>query len=170
MMQKSISYVIGGLIVEVRIMYSAGLFFLGWLWFYLFLRQFLFNFLTALPLIKKMRSLQEDMIAVGAVRYTVISIVVCIVISAIIIALVLWLCPLIMKIAFAVGAAMGLIMYANKLTPANRAMFDTFCAGYYRFVPDDELRTAMFNKKTGQMKVRLRDMGITGTFIPEFKK
>ena len=159
----------GDINMEVKIMYSAGLFFLGWLWFYLFLRQFLFNFLTAFPLIKKMQSLQKELIAIGAVRYTIISVLVCTVISAIIIALVLWLCPLIMEIAFFVGAAIGIIMYANKLTPSNRAMFDTFCVGYYRFVPDGELRTAMFNKKTSQIKVRLREMGIAGTFIPKFK-
>lgn len=61
-------------------------------------------------------------------------------------------------------------MFWTKLTPENRPMFDTFCNGYYRFVPDDELRTAMYNKKTGQMKARLKSMGIQGSFIPEFKK
>ncbi len=156
--------------MDVKIMYGAGLFFLGWLWFYLFLRQFLFNILTAFPLIKKMQSLQKDLIAVGAVRYTVISVVVCVVVSAVILALILWLCPLYMQIGFAVGALLGLAMFLNKLTPNNRPMFDIFCSGYYRFVPDDELRTAMYNKKTGQIKNRLRAMGIQGSFIPAFKK
>ena len=48
-------------------------------------------------------------------------------------------------------------------------MFDSFCAAYYRFVPDDELRTAMYNKKPSQMKKRLHEMRISTDFIPEFK-
>ena len=61
-------------------------------------------------------------------------------------------------------------MLLNMVTPRNRAMFDTFCNVYCRFVPDDELRTAMYNKKTGPMRARLKELGLEGTFIPEFKK
>lgn len=43
-------------------------------------------------------------------------------------------------------------------------MFDSFCAAYYRFVPDDELRTAMYNKKPSQMKKRLHEMRISNRF------
>lgn len=156
--------------MDVKIMYAGGLFFLGWLWFYLFLRQLLFNFLTAFPLIKRMRALREDLIAVGARRYTLVSVAACVFVSAIVIALILWLCPLYMQISFAVGAVLGALLYFPKLTPNNRPMFDTFCSAYYRFVPDDELRTAMYNKKTGQIKTRLRAMGIEGTFVPTFKE
>ena len=156
--------------MEVKIMYAAGLFFLGWLWFYLFPRQFLFNLMTAYPLIRKMRSLQPDLIAPGAVRYTSVSVAVSVFFSALLLAIVLWLCPLYLILGFAVGAVLGLGMYITRLSPQNRPMFDAFCAGYYRFVPDDELRTAMYNKKTGQIKVRLRAMGIAGSFVPEFKK
>jgi len=69
-----------------------------------------------------------------------------------------------------VGALVGLLTHINKLTPIDRAMFDTFCAAYYRFVPDDELRTAMYNKKPSQMKLRLHDMELSTAFIPDFKK
>ena len=155
--------------MEANIHYGAGLFFLGWLWFYLFLRQFLYNFLTAFPLIKKMRALQDDLIAVGASRYTVISVLVSAFVSALILGLILWLCPLYMKIGFAIGALLGLAMYFNKLSPKNRPMFDAFCNAYYRFVPDDELRTAIYNKKTKQIRARLHAMGISGTFVPDFK-
>ena len=48
-------------------------------------------------------------------------------------------------------------------------MFDAFCATYYQFVPDDELRTAMYNKKPSQMKVRLHAMDARTDFIPVFK-
>ena len=156
--------------MEVKIMYAGLFFFLGWGWFYLFMRQFLFNILTAFPLIKKMRSLQKDLIAVGASRYTAVSLAVCVFISALLIGILAWLCAPYLLISFGVGALLGLVMFFTKLTPTNRPMFDTFCDGYYRFVPDDELRTAMYNKKTGQMKIRLREMGIEGSFIPEFKK
>ncbi|MBR1455664.1 MAG: hypothetical protein IJ594_00715 [Oscillospiraceae bacterium] len=155
--------------METKIMLAAALFFAGWLWSYLFLRQFLFNIVTAFPLIKKMRALREDLIAVGAMRYTTISLITCAVVSVIVLFLILRFCPLYLIISFFVGALLALAMLLNKLSPRNRPMFDTFCAAYCRFVPDDELRTAMFNKKTGQIKSRLKAMEIDGTFIPEFK-
>ena len=155
--------------MEMKIMLAAAIFFGGWLWSYLFIRQFLFNLITAFPLIKKIKSLQEDLIAVGAVRYTVVSLITCGVVAAIILAVVIRFCPKYLMISFLVGAAMALIMLLNKLSPNNRPMFDAFCSSYCRFVTDDELRTAMFNKKPGQIKTRLRAMGILDTFVPEFK-
>lgn len=155
--------------MEMKIMLAAAIFFGGWLWSYLFIRQFLFNLITAFPLIKKIKALQEDLIAVGAVRYTVVSLITCGVVAAIILAVVIRFCPKYLMISFLVGAAMALIMLLNKLSPNNRPMFDAFCSSYCRFVTDDELRTAMFNKKPGQIKTRLRAMGILDTFVPEFK-
>ena len=155
--------------MEMKIMLAAAIFFGGWLWSYLFIRQFLFNLITAFPLIKKIKALQEDLIAVGAVRYTVVSLITCGVVAAIILAVVIRFCPKYLMIRFLVGAAMALIMLLNKLSPNNRPMFDAFCSSYCRFVTDDELRTAMFNKKPGQIKTRLRAMGILDTFVPEFK-
>lgn len=153
-----------------KIMYGGALLFVGWLWFYLFLRQFFFNLLTAYPLIRRMNALRPGLIAPGANRYTTVSVLVCLFISALIVGLIVWLCPLYLKLCFAGGALLGLATILPGLTPNNRPMFDTFCGAYYRFVPDDELRTAIYNKKTGQIKIRLRDMGIEGSFIPEFKK
>ena len=155
--------------MEMKIMLAAAIFFGGWLWSYLFIRQFLFNLITAFPLIKKIKALQEDLIAVGAVRFTVVSLITCGVVAAIILAVVIRFCPKYLMISFLVGAAMALIMLLNKLSPNNRPMFDAFCSSYCRFVTDDELRTAMFNKKPGQIKTRLRAMGILDTFVPEFK-
>lgn len=156
--------------METKILLGGAMLFGGWLWFYLFGRQFLFNVMTAYPLIKAMQKLREDLIAIGARRYTTVSVIVCLVISAIILALVFGLCPVYLMVCFSVGAVTALLMLFSKMSPSNRFMFDTFCTGYYRFVPDDELRTAMYNKKTGQMKSRLKAMGIDGSFIPEFKK
>ncbi len=156
--------------MEMKIMYGAALFLAGWLWFYLFPRQFLFNIMTAFPLIKKMRALRDELIAVGAVRYTVVSVVVSLFFSALLLGIVLWLCPPYMIIGFAIGAVLALVMFIGKLGPTNRPMFEIFCTGYCRFVPDDELRTAMYNKQIDRMESRLLAMGINGTFIPEFKK
>ena len=156
--------------MEMKILFSGAMFLAGWLWFFLFGRQFLFNLRTAFPLIKKMQGLEPELIALGAKRYTAISLSVCIVVSLIVFAIVGVFCPVHLIIGFAAGALVALVMFWTKLTPENRPMFDTFCNGYSRFVPDDELRTAMYNKKTGQMKARLKSMGIQGSFIPEFKK
>ena len=156
--------------MEYKIMFTGAIFLGGWLWAYLFVRQLFFNFLTAYPLIKKMNALQEDLIAVGARRYTTISVITCGFVAAAILAAVLIWCPLYLKLGFLGGALIAIILLIPKVSPNNREMFDSFCTSYYRFVPDDELRTAMYNKKTGQIKSRLKAMGIQGTFIPEFKE
>ena len=155
--------------MPMKIMLAAAIFLLGWLWSYFFVRQLLFNFLTAFPLIKRMNSLRSDMIAPGAKRYTVISCLACVLMGGIVLAVIIRFCPLYLLISFAVGAVSALVMLHNKLSPRNRPMFDAFCSAYCRFVPDDELRTAMYNKKTGQIKARLKAMEIEGSFVPEFK-
>ena len=48
-------------------------------------------------------------------------------------------------------------------------MFEAFCNTYYRFIPDDELRTAVFNKKPNQIKQRLYNMNLPRDFVPDFK-
>ena len=145
--------------------------FLGRLvWFYLFLRQLLFNLCTAFPLIKAMNTAQPELIAVGAKRYTIVSLCSCLVVFAIVVAIVVIFCPLYLLISFFVGAAVGLIMYIGKLSPKNRPMFDAFCNAYYRFVPDDELRTHMYNKDIHKMKLRLHTLGVSKDWIPDFKE
>ena len=156
--------------MSAKIMWSAAFFFFGWLWSYVFLRQILFNFLVANPLIKKMRAMQEELIAVGANRYTTVSTVVCILFAGILLAVVIRFCPLYLTIFFAVGAVTAFVMLFYMVTPRNRSMFDAFCTAYCRFVPDDELRTALYSKKTGPIRARLKAMGLSGSFIPEFRK
>ena len=112
--------------MEMKIIFAGAIFFGGWLWFYLFLRQLLFNFCTAFPLIKAMNAAQPDLIAIGAKRYTIVSVCSCLVVCAIIVAIVVIFCPLYLLISFFVGAAVGLLMYLGKLSPKNRPMFDTF--------------------------------------------
>ena len=48
-------------------------------------------------------------------------------------------------------------------------MFDAFCNTYYRFVPDDELRTAMYNKDPQRIKQRLYNLGLARDMVPDFK-
>lgn len=140
----------------------------GWFWFYLFVRQFLFNFTIAYPTIKKMNA-QQELILPSAKKYTAVSVAVCTVFMALVVFLILRFLSLIPVCCFFAGGLVGLIMHIRVLTPTNRAMYDTFCGTYYRFVPDDELRTAMYNKKPSQMKVRLHAMAVSTDCIPNFK-
>ncbi len=155
--------------MEMKVIFAGAMFLVGWLWFYLFFRQFLFNILVAFPMIKAMNKAQTDLIAIGAKRYTIVSLIACTVVCAIVAGIIIWLCPLYLIISFLVGALVGFVMYIGKLTPKNRAMFDVFCNAYYRFVPDDELRTLMYNKNPHKMKVRLHTMGVSTDWIPDFK-
>jgi len=155
--------------MEVKIIYAGALFLVGWLWMYLFGRQFLFNIFTAFPLIKKMQTINGELISGNAKRYTIVSVGLCVVVSAIAIALVLFLCPIHLKIGFGIGALCALLMLVNRVSPATKSNFESFCLAYYRFVPDDELRTAMYNKKFSQVKSRLKAMGYKDSFVPEFK-
>jgi len=153
---------------EMKILLTAAVALGGFLWSYAFLRQILFNFLVAYPLIKKMRSLREDLIAIGATRYTNVSNIVCLLLAGVLAFVVIFFFPVYLSISFGVGALVSLAMLIKMVSPRNRVMFDSFCMAYYRFVPDDELRTAIYNKKTGPIRNRLRNMNIHDTFIPEF--
>ena len=152
------------------IMLVAVFFLLGWLLAYFFLRQILYNFIIAYPMIKKMNSLQKDLIAIGAKRYTTISTLVCALVTVIIGFAIIYFAKsrLVLILSFAAGVVISFIMLINMVTPKNRAMFEKFCDAYYSFSPDDELRTAVYNKDLSRIRSRLKAMGISGTFIPNF--
>lgn len=155
--------------IETKIMLSGALVLGGFLWSYLFLRQFLFNLLIASPLIKKMNALQPDLIAIGAKRYTTISYIVTTLMGGVLLFLVIRFCPLYMTLSFAVGAVAAFLFIVPKMKPGNKNMFDAFSNAYARFIPDDELRTLLYNKEYKKIRSRLRIMGIIGTFVPDFK-
>lgn len=155
--------------MEMKFLWGGALFLVGWLWSYLFIRQLMFNFLTAYPLIKKMRALQDELIATGANRYTTVSVVVNIIFAGLTLFLAIHFCKTYQLVCFIAGAVLAFVMLIPRTKPNFAPSFDIFCNGYYRFVPDDELRTAMYNKKLGEMKSRMKAMGISDTFIPEFK-
>ena len=129
----------------------------------------MFNILVAYPVIKNMRSLQEDLIGVGAIRYTRISNIVSLLVGGALLFVVIYFCDLYLIISFAVGAVGALVFISIRTKPSQKESFDLFSNAYCRFVPDDELRTILFNKDYGKVKARLRDMGIKGSCIPNFK-
>ena len=145
---------------------------LGWMASYLFARQLIFNFTAAFPLLKGMTKEKEDLIDMKfAKRYTMSSIITC----AALMILVSFVCIYFPKSpwnwgAYIFGAVVCLLMLIGKLTPNHRNIFDSFCGAYFRFVPDDELRTAMYNLKPSVMKLRLHDLGLDTSWIPEFIK
>ena len=156
--------------MEMKIMLAGALVLAGFLWSYLFLRQFLFNIRVAYPLINKMNSLQPELIGVGAKRYTLISNLVSLLVGAAIAFAVLFLVhQLYIEIAFAIGAVAAFLFIFFRTKPENKESFELFTNAYYRFVPADELRTLLYKKEYKQVKARLREMGIQGTFVPDFK-
>ena len=154
---------------ELKIMLCGVLVLGGFLWSYLFLRQFLYNILVAFPVIKKMNALQPDLIAIGATRYTYVSCVVCVLLGGVLLFLVIYFLPLYLIISFAVGAFVAFLLLIPRMKPSNKEMFDLFSNAYARFIPDDELRTIIYNKDYKKVKSHLKHMGIKGTFIPDFK-
>ena len=156
--------------MEMKIMWVGVAVFLGWLLSYLFVRQFLFNLLVAKPIINNMRKADKNLIAPGADKYTAVSFGICGFFIVLALVILFVFCKLYLQISFLAGAVIGSVMVASGMKPENRAMFDSFCLTYFRFVPDDELRTAMYNKKPSQMKLRLHDMSLSTDFIPSFAK
>lgn len=157
--------------MEKQIMWGALIFLGGWLWFYFFLRQLMFNFATALPMLNRFRKADPELISVNARRYSIICILVWTAICGGIAFVIIRFAAQYLWISFLVGGALGALLYIRHYGPDTKSNFLSFCGVYYRFVPDDELRTDMYNEKISQMKVRLDAMGIDKTaIIPEFKR
>lgn len=154
--------------MPMKIMWAAAIFFGGWLFSYLFGRQLVFNFLTAYPMIKKMRAQDKDLIAPGADKYTNISVIVCVISLLIVFFIVVRFCRLYLIISFFVGVISALVMYTPRLKVTEQGTFDLFCSAYSRFIPDDELRTAMYERKPRDIRRRLREMELDDSIIPTF--
>ena len=154
--------------MAMKIMWAAAIFFGGWLFSYLFVRQLSFNFMTAYPMIKKLRVQDKDLIAPGADKYTNISVLVCIVVILVVTAIVVRFCKLYLIVSFAVGVISAILLFMPHLKVTERATFDLFCSAYSRFVPDDELRTAMYERDPKGIRKRLRDMELDSSIIPTF--
>jgi len=161
--------------MENKIIYAALLFLAGWLWYFLIVRQFVFNFTTVMPMLKRFKSAEktkEQLISVNANRFVWISVFVWFLISVGLAVLVVFLCRnhIYLWISFFVGGVIGVITFIGRYTPSTKRNFLDFCSSYYRFIFDDELRTAMYNGKISQMKTAFNRLEINkDLIIPEFK-
>lgn len=161
----------------VKVMFIGLAFVIGWVVGYLFIRQIAFNFNTAIPVIDSMKKCKEDLIVSdNAKKYTSVSTGTCIfmilLISAIVVVLYIywnWF-DLPLTISYFAGLLVSLFMMIGKQKPDDKGTFETFCKAYYRFIPDDELRTDAYNCKIPAMKLRCHDMGVSTDWIPAFKK
>ena len=106
----------------MNIMWAGVFLALGWLWFYLFIRQFLFNLMTAYPLLRQMNALDKELIAVGARRYTHISTGVSAFFALAAAAAVIAFCALYLKICFFIGGLVALVMFVPTLSYKHKPM------------------------------------------------
>ena len=154
----------------MQVLWAGAMLFAGWLFMYLFGRQFLFNFTVAYPLIKKMNTGSSELISPNAKKYTLVSVISTGIITLLGLILILFIKKVYLKISFYAGVIICAAMIFSQVKVTKRNMFEAFCATYYRFIFDDELRTHMYNKKVSGMKIRLHDMGLSTDWIPKFEK
>ncbi|NCB51793.1 MAG: hypothetical protein EOM54_07935 [Clostridia bacterium] len=145
--------------MDKQIMYAAILFVAGWFYFYICLRQLIFDFIVAYPLIKKFGD-AGVMASVGAKRLNSISVAIWLLICVGIAFVVIRYCALYLLISFFVGAAIGLVVFLNKLGPKTPSNFEAFIHTYCRFVEDDELRGAMTSADLPKIRAALRTLGV----------
>ena len=145
--------------MEMKIMYSALVFVVGWFYFYICIRQLIFDFSVGYPMINKLGNEGPEVFAAkGAHRLNTISVIIWLVICAGLGFVAFYFFAIYLKIAFGLGAVIGLFFFINKLSPATRSNFDAFCRTYCRFVPDDDLRQAMSNADVAKMHSALRKL------------
>ncbi len=154
--------------MEMKIMYSALVFIVGWFYFYICLRQLIFDFTVGYPLINRFGNEGPEVFAPkGAHRLNTISVMIWLVICIGLGFVAFYFFAIYLKISFGIGALTGVLAYLNKLSPATRSNFDAFCHTYCRFVPDDDLRQAMSNADIAKMHSNLHKLGSKLKF--EFK-
>lgn len=155
--------------MEMKIMYGALIFVAGWFYFYICLRQLIFDFTVAYPLISKFgKAMNGELFAAkGANRLNTISVIIWLVICVGLGFLVVHFAALYLIISFFVGAVLGIILYIKKLGPSTKSNFEAFCHTYCRFVPDDDLRQAMNQCDLPKMRAALRALNCDLKF--EFK-
>ena len=155
--------------MEMKIMYGALIFVAGWFYFYICLRQLIFDFTVAYPLISKFgKAMNGELFAAkGANRLNTISVIIWLVICVGLGFLVVHFAALYLIISFYVGAVLGIILYIKKLGSSTKSNFEAFCHTYCRFVPDDDLRQAMNQCDLPKMRAALRALNCDLKF--EFK-
>ncbi len=151
--------------MDTKIMLGALIFVGGWFYFYICLRQLIFDFTVGYPLINRFGSAgYKVFMPQGAHRLNTISVVIWLLICAGIAYVVIRFCALWLLIPFWVGAASGLILFAKKLGPRTKSNFEAWLRTYCRFMPDDELRMACLNADLPKMRAALRALDCDLTF------
>lgn len=146
--------------MEMKIMYAALMALAGWFFFYICMRQLIFDFTVGYPLIKKFGAAGDGIFAAqGANRLNTISVIIWALICAALLFVVIRFCSLYLLISFFVGFLFCLAMFAKKLGPDTKSNFDAFCRTYCRFVPDDDLRAAMNDADLPKIHAALRTLG-----------
>ena len=114
--------------MEMKIMYGALIFVAGWFYFYICIRQLIFDFTVGYPLISKFGKAGENIFApTGARRMNTISVFIWLIICVGLGFLVVHFAALYLTISFFVGAALGIVIYAKKLGPRTKSNFEAFC-------------------------------------------
>ena len=144
--------------MDKQVMYAALLFVAGWFYFYICLRQFIFDFTVAYPLIKKFGD-AGVMASVGAKRLNTISVVIWLIICVGIAFVVIRFCPVYLLVTFFLGTAIGFVVFFRKLGPRTQSNFEAFLHTYYRFVENDELRSAMSSADLPKIRAALHTLG-----------
>ena len=143
--------------MDAKIMYAALIFVAGWFFFSICLRQLIYDFTVGYPLIKKFGDAGETIFAAKPARnLNTISVLVWLALCAGLSFVIIYFCPLYLMLSFWGGVLLGVIVYATKLGPRTKSNFEAFCRTYYRFMPDDELRTATYNVDLPRMRAALR--------------
>lgn len=143
-----------------QIMFFALMAVAGWLYFYICLRQLIFDFAVGYKLIKVFDSIGENVFgAQGARRLNTISVVIWTIICIVLAWVVIHFCDLYLIIGFFVGAAGALLMYIKRLGITTRSNFNAFCGTYCRFIADDELRQAAAQYDVKKMNALIKKMG-----------
>lgn len=153
--------------MEAKIMYGALMIVAGWVYFYICIRQLVFDFTVGYPIIRLFATDDDRLIVAKPARnLNTVSVCVWFLLCGVLGFLVVWFCSLWLMIPFWVGVIVGVVCYINKLGPKTKSNMDAWMRTYYRFMPDDELRTACYHTDYPRIRAALRalDSDVTISF------
>ena len=143
--------------MDMKIMWAALIFVGGWFYFYICLRQLIFDFTVGFPLISKFGAAGETVFAAtGAKRLNIISVIIWALICVGIGWVVIRFCPTYLLVSFWAGAVIGLACFAKRLGPGTKSNLEAWLRTYCRFMPDDALRMACYEADLPKLRSALR--------------
>ncbi|NLC72375.1 MAG: hypothetical protein GX684_01170 [Ruminococcaceae bacterium] len=146
--------------MEMKILYAALMALAGWIFFYICVRQLVFNFTVGYPLISKLKPTGESVFYAKAARHlNNISVIIWFFIVAGISFVVIRFAPLYLQVSFAVGFISCILLFIKKLGPKDKKNLEAFLRTYSRFALPDDLRTAMYNADVPKVHAALRASG-----------